>query len=184
MLEHKKVFFIKSILFLSILFGQRISNIALLDKDGAQYDLSQKMSINMQESDIKNVLMLIGELTGLNIVVSPSVKDTITANLENVSVKAALDVILKPNGYSYFTQENIIIVKGADNEIVRELETHILKLKYINSDDLTSPLQAVLSDQGKVQSFTPVVTSGSAGVSNVVIISDVQERIPNILADG
>ena len=181
MLEHKKVFFIKSILFLSILFGQRISNVALLDKDGAQYDLSQKMSINMQESDIKNVLMLIGELTGLNIVVSPSVKDTITANLENVSVKAALDVILKPNGYSYFTQENIIIVKGADNEIVRELETHILKLKYINSDDLTNPLQAVLSDQGKVQSFTPVVTSGSAGVSNVVIISDVQERIPNIL---
>ena len=182
MLEHKKVFFIKSILFLSILFGQRISNIALLDKDGAEYDLSQKMSINMQESDIKNVLMLIGELTGLNIVVSPSVKDTITANLENVSVKAALDVILKPNGYSYFTQENIIIVKGADNQIKRELETLILKLKYISSDDLSQPLSAVLSDQGRVQSFTPVVTTGGGtGVSNVVIISDVQERIPNIL---
>ncbi len=168
-------------LMLSILFGQQFSNVSLLDKDGAQYDLSQKMSINMQDSDIKNVLMLIGELTGLNIVVSPSVKDTITANLENVSVKAALDVILKPNGYSYFTQENIIIVKGADNEIVRELETLVLKLKYINSDDLASPLTAVLSDQGKVQSFTPVVTTGAAGVSNVVIISDVQERIPNIL---
>ena len=168
-------------LMLSILFGQQFSNVSLLDKDGAQYDLSQKMSINMQDSDIKNVLMLIGELTGLNIVVSPSVKDTITANLENVSVKAALDVILKPNGYSYFTQENIIIVKGADNEIVRELETLVLKLKYINSDDLASPLSAVLSDQGKVQSFTPVVTTGAAGVSNVVIISDVQERIPNIL---
>ena len=130
----------------------------------------------MQESDIKNVLMLIGELTGLNIVVSPSVKDTITANLENVSVKAALDVILKPNGYSYFTQENIIIVKGADNQIKRELETLILKLKYISSDDLSQPLSAVLSDQGRVQSFTPVVTTGGGtGVSNVVIISDVQE---------
>ena len=172
---------IQFMLMLSILFGQQFSNVSLLDKDGAQYDLSQKMSINMQDSDIKNVLMLIGELTGLNIVVSPSVKDTITANLENVSVKAALDVILKPNGYSYFTQENIIIVKGADNEIVRELETLVLKLKYINSDDLASPLTAVLSDQGKVQSFTPVVTTGAAGVSNVVIISDVQERIPNIL---
>jgi len=135
----------------------------------------------MQDSDIKNVLMLIGELTGLNIVVSPSVRDTITANLENVSVKAALDVILKPNGYGYFTQENIIIVKGADSEIVRELETIVLKLKYINSDDLEGPLGAVLSGQGRVQSFTPVVTTGAAGVSNVVIISDVQERIPNIL---
>ena len=121
-------------------------------------------------------------MTGLNIVVSPAVRDTITANLENVSVKAALDVILKPNGYSYFTQENIIIIKDADSEIVRELETVVLKLKYINSDDLSGPLQAVLSDQGKVQSFTPVVTAGGGqGVSNVIIISDVQEKIPNIL---
>jgi len=136
----------------------------------------------MKDSDIKNVLMLIGELTGLNIVVSPAVKDTITANLENVSVKAALDVILKPNGYSYFTQENIIIVKGSDADIIRELETVVLKLKYIKSDDLSGPLSAVLSDQGKVQSFTPIVTSSAAGgVSNVVIISDVQENIPNIL---
>jgi type II secretory pathway component GspD/PulD (secretin) len=127
--------------------------------------------------------MLIGELTGLNIVVSPAVKDTITANLENVSIKAALDVILKPNGYSYFTQENIIIVKSSDTEIVRELETVIHKLKYVNSDDLAGPLGAVLTDQGKVQSFTPVVmASGNTGVSNIIIISDVQENIPSVMA--
>ena len=42
---------------------------------------------------------------------------------------------------------------------------------------------AVLSEQGKVQPFTPLVTSGGSGggVSNIVIISDVQERIPHIL---
>lgn len=158
-------------------------SIGLLDKDGQSYDLSQKMSINMQDSDIKSVLMLIGELTGLNIVVSPAVKDTITANLENVSIKAALDVILKPNGYSYFTQENIIIVKSSDTEIVRELETVIHKLKYVNSDDLAGPLGAVLTDQGKVQSFTPVVmASGNTGASNIIIISDVQENIPSVMA--
>ena len=177
----KKHTFLPFIFLVALSYAQQYNSPAMLDKDGEQYDLSQRMSINMQDSDIKNVLMLIGELTGLNIVVSPSVKDTITANLENVSVKAALDVILKPNGYSYFTQENIIIVKGSDSEIVRELETVVLKLKYINSDDLTSPLQAVLSDQGKVQSFTPIVTASAGGVSNVIIISDVQEKIPTIL---
>ena len=107
---HKTHTFLTLLLFITMSFGQRLSAPSMLDKDGEQYDLSQKMSINMKDSDIKNVLMLIGELTGLNIVVSPSVRDTITANLENVSVKAALDVILKPNGYSYFTQENIIII--------------------------------------------------------------------------
>ena len=179
----KKTILFHIFLLLSITFGQQLSSFSILDKDGEQYDLSQKMSINMKDSDIKNVLMLIGELTRLNIVVSPAVKDTITANLENVSVKAALDVILRPNGYSYFTHENIIIVQASDNQIIRELETVILKLKYINSEALATPLTAVLSDQGKVQPFTPLVTSGGSGggVSNIVIISDVQERIPHIL---
>ena len=101
----------------SFIYGNDYNSFMTLDKDGNEYDLSQKMSINMQDSDIKNVLMLIGELAGLNIVVTPEVKDTITANLQNVSVKAALDVILVTNGYDYITQENIIIVKEKKNKL-------------------------------------------------------------------
>jgi type II secretory pathway component GspD/PulD (secretin) len=164
------------------LFGQSNSNYNPLNKNDEEYNLNEKMSINMKDSDIKNILMLIGELTGLNIVISPAVKDTITATLENVSVKAALDAILKPNGYNYFVQENIIIVKGIDTEMVGELETVVVKLKYINSDDLSGALGAVMSSRGKLQSFTPLVTSQSTkGASNIIIISDVQENIVHIL---
>ena len=167
----------------SISFGQGHFGTSAIDKFGQVYDLGQKMSINMQDSDIKNVLMLIGELTGLNIVVSPSVKDTITANLENVSVKSALDVILKPNGYDYFTQENIIIVSESGSAFERELETKIIKLKYISSGDLTAPLSTVFTDQGKVQSFTAIITtSSSGGVSNIAIISDIKENFSRIMA--
>jgi type II secretory pathway component GspD/PulD (secretin) len=164
------------------LFGQSNSNYNPLNKNDEEYNLNEKMSINMKDSDIKNILMLIGELTGLNIVISPAVQDTITATLENVSVKAALDAILKPNGYNYFVQENIIIVKGIDTEMVGELETVVVKLKYINSDDLSGALDAVMSSRGKLQSFTPLVTSQSTkGASNIIIISDVQENIVHIL---
>ena len=107
----KQIHIITFFLLSSIMSGQELPSYFPLNKDGEKYDLNQRMSINMKDSDIKNVLMIIGELTGLNIVISPAVKDTITATLENVSVKAALDAILKPNGYSYFTLENIIIVK-------------------------------------------------------------------------
>ena len=85
-----------SFLATSSLFGQNNSNYSPLNKNDEEYNLNEKMSINMKDSDIKNILMLIGELTGLNIVISPAVKDTITATLENVSVKAALDAILNP----------------------------------------------------------------------------------------
>ena len=180
----RKIYIIILLSFLatSSLFGQKNTIYNPLDKNDEEYNLNEKMSINMKDSDIKNILMLIGELTGLNIVISPAVKDTITATLENVSVKAALDAILKPNGYNYFVQENIIIVKGIDTEMVGELETVVVKLKYINSDDLSGALDAVMSSRGKLQSFTPLVTSQSTkGASNIIVISDVQENIVHIL---
>jgi len=180
-----KLFTYTFILFLSTIpiGSQNYTGISAIDKYGDAYDLNQKMSINMQNSDIKNVLMLIGELTGLNIVVSPEVNDTITANLENVSVKAALDVILKPSGYNYFSQENIIIVDESKSKFEREVETRIIRLKYISTNDLSNPLKTVFTDQGNITPFTPVVTSSSSGgLSNVAIVSDVIENFPKIMA--
>ena len=57
------------------------SKINRTDQEDERYKLMDKMSINLKNSDIRNVLTMIGELTGLNIVISPNIEDTITANL-------------------------------------------------------------------------------------------------------
>jgi type IV pilus assembly protein PilQ len=179
----KKLFYL-FLIFASALFAQRQEalNVTTINADNNTYNLDQKMSINMEDSDIKNVLMLIGELTGLNIVISPAVKDTITASLIDVSVKSALDAILKPNGYSYFVQENIIVVKDSQTQMVGELETVVVKLNFINSSDLIGTLNAVLTPRGKVQPFTPLVSkSSNSASSNIIVISDIQENIGSIL---
>ena len=147
--------------------------------------LDQEMSINMKNSDIKNVLMLIGDLTGLNIVISPDVKDTVTANLENVTVRTALDAILQPNGYSYFVRENIIIVKTFETEMVGELETVVVRLKYTTASSLESPIAAVMSTRGKIQSYMPLIAGAGGGGNNsdanIIVISDGQDNIPQIM---
>ena len=151
-------------------------------QENERYRLQDKMSINLKNSDIRNVLTMISELTGLNIVISPNIDDTISANLENVTVQAALDAILKPNNYSYFVQGNIIIVKDLDTQLIGELESVVIRLKYINSNDLQAPMSTVLTSRGSIQSFLPVATiSGTTGPPNMAIISDVQENIPRIL---
>ena len=109
----------------------------------------------MQDSDIRNVLELIGELTGLNIVISPEVQDTVTANLSDVSVKAALDAILQPNGYSYFIKENILVIKPADTKMIGELETEIIKLKYIDAGNVEAAVSNMLSPHGHIVSWAP-----------------------------
>ena len=158
------------------------SRISESEQESERYKLMDKMSINLKESDIRNVLTMIGELTGLNIVISPNIEDTITANLENVTVKAALDAILKPNNYSYFVQDNIIIVKDLDTQLIGELESVVIRLKYINSNDLQAPLSTILTSRGTVQSFLPVASmAGQTGPPNMAIVSDVQENIPRVL---
>ena len=57
------------------------SKINLSDQEDERYKLMDKMSINLKNSDIRNVLTMIGELTGLNIVISPNIEDTITCLL-------------------------------------------------------------------------------------------------------
>jgi len=184
MINKKLIFFF--ILF-SIVFSQwsdpAYQKINISDQDNERYKLMDKMSINLKNSDIRNVLTMIGELTGLNIVISPNIEDTITANLEDVTVKAALDAILKPNNYSYFVQDNIIIVKDLDTQLIGELESVVIRLKYINSNDLQAPLSTVLTARGTVQSFLPVASmSGQTGPPNMAIVSDVQENIPRVLS--
>ena len=131
--------------------------------DDEKFNLSHKMSINMKNSDIRNVLELIGELTGLNIVISPEVQDTVTANLENVSVKAALDAILQPNGYSYFIKENILIIKLAGTKMVGELETQIIRLKYIEANMVQQAIGNLLSPQGRIVSYAQTLSNAVGG---------------------
>ena len=167
---NRNQFILLIILFNSFLFCQwndpAYSRISESEQESERYKLMDKMSINLKESDIRNVLTMIGELTGLNIVISPNIEDTITANLENVTVKAALDAILKPNNYSYFVQDNIIIVKDLDTQLIGELESVVIRLKYINSNDLQAPLSTILTSRGTVQSFLPVASmAGQTGTS-------------------
>ena len=179
-------FHILSLFFVFVcLAAQGNVNYVLMTKPADTKFLDQEMSINMKNSDIKNVLMLIGDLTGLNIVISPDVKDTVTANLENVTVRTALDAILQPNGYSYFVRENIIIVKTFETEMVGELETVVVRLKYTTASSLQSPIEAVMSSRGKIQSFIPLIAggggSGGGSEANIIVISDGQDNIPQIM---
>ncbi len=171
-------YFIYTLISGYFLFGQNSDR----SENKTFYDLNHKMSINMNDSDIRNVLELIGELTGLNIVITPDVQDTVTANLENVSVRAALDAILQPNGYSYFIKENIIIIKRSDTRMIGELQTEIVKLKYIDASGLNGPLSNIFTEQGKMTTFSPLSSSGSAGAENIIIITDVQDNISRVLS--
>ena len=67
-----------------------------------------KMSLDFQNADIHNILRLIGEVSGKNIVVSDRVSGRVTLKLEEVPWDQALDVILSANQLGMVESGNVI----------------------------------------------------------------------------
>ena len=60
----------------------------------SQY-IAQKISFDFRDSDVRNILKMIAEMGGLNIVLSEEVKGRVTIRLIEVSWDQALEVILR-----------------------------------------------------------------------------------------
>ncbi len=122
-----------------------------------------KVSMNFKEAEIIDMLRLLQVQNNLNFAAGEKVEGKITVALNNVNLGTALDAILKVNGYDWFMQENIIVIKPKDEEMTGELETRLYKLDYIDAMALQSALTNVLTEKGKVTVFSPVSKGGGIG---------------------
>ena len=117
-------------------------------------DLSENITLDFTEADIRNVLKIISYKSGVNIVTTPEVIGNITIRLVDVPWEKALDVILKTYGFGYVKQGNIILVSKLENisklQAEEQLVTEIFTLKFLDAQDAERAIIPMLSSRGKV----------------------------------
>lgn len=100
-----------------------------------------KITLNVNNSDIRGVLDLLSQHGRLNILASPSVSGTVTASLTNVDVMTALQAILRSTGFIARSDAEFIYIgtpqdlkemEHGDDEIV----TRIYRPYYVNVQEL------------------------------------------------
>jgi len=123
-------------------------------------NFGHKVSLNFKGADILDVLRLLAEQNNLNVVAGEVVSGEVTVKLKNVDVGTALDAILKVNGYDWFIQENILVIKPTEDEMSGELVTKVYKLEYTDATAVGVALTHVLSEKGEFQIFSPVGVGG------------------------
>ncbi len=64
-------------------------------------DETSKITLNTQDTPLQTVIEEITKQTGVSIVLDPNAKGTVTASLTGVELGQALDVICKPNNYTW-----------------------------------------------------------------------------------
>ncbi len=143
----------------------------------------RRLSMDFVDADIRNVLRLIGEVSGLNIVAGDDVQGKVTVRLVDVPWDQALDVILKTRGLDKVREGNVIRVAPAERlaqEAARRKEqekaskeeeplvTDILPVNYASAEELADKVKTVLSKRGSVSVDTR---------TNSLLVKDVAEKL-------
>lgn len=79
------------------------------------------ISLDFKDADINNILRILAEFSGLNIVTSDDVKGKVTVRLSNVPWQQALDSVVRASKLAYVQEGNIIRVDRLEN-LTKEAE--------------------------------------------------------------
>jgi type IV pilus assembly protein PilQ len=79
------------------------------------------ISLDFKDADINNILRILAEFSGLNIVTSEDVKGKVTVKLQNVPWQQALDSVVRASKLAYVQEGNIIRVDKLEN-LTKEAE--------------------------------------------------------------
>jgi type IV pilus assembly protein PilQ len=150
----------------------------------------ERLSLNFQNIEVRAVLQLIADFTGLNMVASDTVSGSLTLRLKNVPWDQALDIILKTKGLAMRQTGNVILIAPTEEIAAREkleleaqkqieelapLRSEFIQVNYAKASTLASLLKAeensLMTDRGRVSVDER---------TNILLIRDTSEAINSI----
>ncbi len=152
--------------------------------DKATYS-GKKISLNLVDTDVKQIFRLFHEISGLNFVLDPAVEGKVTIVLDTVPWDQALDIILKNNGLDKQLENNVIRIaptqklaaEAAQRKQLKEAKdlevepiTITRTLSYAKAEDVEKVIRdgGILSTRGKVMVDKR---------TNALIISDIPKKL-------
>jgi type IV pilus assembly protein PilQ len=142
--------------------GGRIGDVEV----GTTRFVGRRISMDFQQAEITNILRLIAEVSGFNIVVGEGVKGKVTMKLVGVPWDQALDMLLKMNGLGMIRQGTIVWIdtlanlsKQQDEEArskeaktkAEDLVNRLFYLRNVPAQEMMTALRPVLSPRGMIQ---------------------------------
>lgn len=154
---------------------------------GGKRYTGRRISLDLQDADLVNVLRLFAEIANLNMIISPDVKGKVTVRMVNIPWDQAMDIILKMNGLGYARDENILriattaaLTREAEEELkakeakkkAEDLITRIITINYTSAKTIEGTLKKSLSPRGET-----VVDDRT----NTIIVKDIARHVDEVV---
>ncbi|HEY0706146.1 MAG TPA: type IV pilus secretin PilQ, partial [Polyangia bacterium] len=151
--------------------------------NGKKRFTGRRIDLDFKGADIHNILRLLADVGGVNIVTSDDVKGEVTIKMRDVPWDQALDVVLRQKQLGQVREGNLVRVaplqvleKELEQEIARQkqitevlpTETRLIGVSYAEAKQLTDRVKDLLSPRGKISVDER---------TNTLIVSDVGRNL-------
>lgn len=141
------------------------------------------LSLNFQDVEVRAVLQVLADFTGVNLVVSDAVQGSVTLRLQDVPWDQALDTVLRSKGLGKRLEGNVLMVAplaelnnaGLPSSGLREQA--LLQVNHARATDIAALLQPLLQDSPDEAPWGAISVDER---TNMLITSQSPERL-NIL---
>jgi len=139
------------------------------EKERRKEYTGDRLSLNFQDIEVRAVLQLLADFTGLNIVVSDEVQGSVTLRLKNVPWDQALDIVLSTKQLGMRRVGNVLLIAPAERlhaqekqqleadkvvEDLAPLRSEMIQLNYAKASDMVGLLSqkenSLMSERGHV----------------------------------
>ncbi|MDQ1349574.1 MAG: type pilus assembly protein PilQ [Acidobacteriota bacterium] len=157
--------------------------------------VGETISLSLKDGDIKDVLRSFAKISGLNVVLQPGVRGTVTVELESVPWDQALDQILKINNLGYeldgnimrIAPRNVLEAEAKEQQALAQaqalsipLRTVIKRISYSSASDLARVLASGGGRASGILSQRGSVTVDAR--TNTLIIKELPTYIDTVIA--
>ncbi len=166
-----------------------------------------KLSLNFQNVEVRAVLQVIADFTGLNIITSDSVTGSLTLRLKDIPWDQALDIIMQTKGLDMRKNGNVVLIAPREELALKEkqqleaqkdiselepLVSEAFQLNYIRAQDLLNLITTNRQQQFGAGAGQTATTGGQGsfiskrGVamvdprSNILFVQDIPSNLEEI----
>ena len=144
------------------------------------------VSFDFKDADVRDVLRILSDISGFNMVIAKNVEGSVTLKLNNIPWDQALDLVLEDAGLGAVVDGNVLKIAplktlqarqqalqqaSKSNEQFKPLITKQVFVNYARAEELQPLVDPILSSRGDMRIDVR---------TNSVLITDIPERVAQI----
>lgn len=146
----------------------------------------RRIDLDFKDADIHNILRLLSEVGGVNVVTADNVGGTVTIRMRDVPWDQALDVVLQAKSLGMIRQGNLLrvaplaqleqereaaIARQKQQQQLAPLETRLVPVSYATAAELQPRVRELLTERGSVSVDQR---------TNMLIVRDIVGQLDNV----